>query len=73
MIVSMQNALIRLLASEPDLSVLEDVAGSGLPEFLGLLCLCFLVVLLILIGVLVYRIRKIRRLTAPANDRIYRH
>lgn len=73
MIESMQNSLIRSLTAEPTLFGVDENATASFMEFLGLLFLAFFIVLLILIGVLVYRIRKIRRLTDPVKERTYKH
>lgn len=73
MIVLMQNALIRSLAAGPDLFGTEDAAAASFLEFLGILFLGFFVMILAVIGVMVYRHWKIRRLTDPAKERIYKH
>lgn len=43
-------------------------AAASLLEFLWLLFLAFLIVILILIGVMIFRNRKLRRLTNPHKD-----
>lgn len=69
----MQNAFIRLLSAEPNFFWTEDEAAASLLEFLGLLFLAFFIVMLILIGVIVYKNLKIRRLTDPVKEHTYKH
>lgn len=50
----------------------SDAAASCL-EFLGILLGFFFVAAIILIGVMIYRNWKLRRLTHPTKERIYKH
>ncbi len=49
-----------------------DALSSGL-EFLGILLGCFFVAGIILIGVMIFRNRKLRRLTNPVKEHTYKH